>query len=633
MQGDEAEQRLVRFGAFEADLAAGELRRKGVKVKLQEQPFRVLVMLLERAGEVVTREEIRQRLWPGESFGDFEHGVNRAIGKLREALADSAETPRFIETLPKRGYRFIALVEEGNGAAADTARRPRRFGRKRAVILSVAAAALVLLSLNAGRVRDRLLPGARPAGIRSLAVLPFNNLSKDADQEYFADGITEALITELGKVGSLRVASRRSVMRYKKGDKPLPEIAAELNVDAVLEGTVLRSGDRVRLTTRLVRANPEQHLWAESYERPYAGILALQSEIARNVARQVRAKVTPEEENRLAAGRRANPDALEAYLRGKYFFYGYTPDRLHKAAENFQAAIGKDPDFAPAWAGLARAYGAGGYWGYAQPRNVLPKAKAAALRAVELDDTLADAHNMLGGIAGFVDWSWDTAERELRRAIALNPSHADARFNYALVLLSLRRPEDALEQLRIAREIDPLHPMPSGLVGACYAQLGQFEKAVEHARQAVHMTPDFFVNRRALWRHLHRAGDDGAALGECRRMYELLRDTEVVQALDRGHRRSGYRGAMREAAQMLVRRSKTAYVQGTQVALLWAHAGEYDRALEWLEKAYLERDPPLHSVWGSPDWKELYSKPRFHDLLRKMGFPSVEMPAAWARSK
>ncbi|MCC6392913.1 MAG: winged helix-turn-helix domain-containing protein, partial [Bryobacterales bacterium] len=631
MQGDSAESRVVCFGLFEADLIAGELRRRGVKVKLQEQPFQVLVMLLERPGDVVTREELRRRLWPTEDFGDFEHGVNRAVHRLREALDDSAETPRFIETLPKRGYRFIAPVEKGSRAPVENRRHVHRLSRKRAGIAGAMAAVALLLSLNAGRLRDRFLPGARPAGIRSLAVMPFSNLSRDADQEYFADGVTEALITELGRVGALRVVSRRATMRYKKDGKPLAEIAAELKVDAIVEGTVLRSGDRVRITTHLVRANPEQHLWAESYERPYADILALQSEVARNVARQVRARVTPEEENGLAAKRPVNPEALEAYLRGKYFFYGYTSDSLRKAAGNFQTAVAKDPDFAPAWAGLARSYGAGGYWGYARPTESLPKAKAAALRAVELDDTLADGHNLLGGIAGFVDWRWDTAERELRRAIALNSSHADARFNYALVLVSLRRPVEALEQLRLVREIDPLHPMSNSLVPGCHALLGQFEKAVEHARQAVQMAPDFFVNRWVLWRCLHWAGDDGAAFAECRRVYELLRDTEVVQALDRGHRRAGYQAAMREAAQTLVRRSGTAYVPATRVALLWSHAGEHDRALEWIEKAYKERDPPLHMVWANPDWQALYSRPRFQNLLRKMGFPSVEKAAAWTR--
>jgi TolB-like protein/Tfp pilus assembly protein PilF len=480
-------------------------------------------------------------------------------------------------------------------------------------------------------LRDRFLPSAAPAAIRALAVMPFGNLSKDSDQEYFADGVTDALITELGKVGALRVISRQSVVQYRGVKKPLPEISRELNVDAVVVGTVQRAGDRVRITAQLVRARPEEHLWAESYERPYADILALQAEIARNVARQVKAKLTPEEENRLARARPVNPEAHEAYLRGMYLFHGYTPERLQKAIESLQTAVEKDPDFALAWAALSPAYGALGYWGHVRPSEVIPKAKAAARKAVELDPTLADGHCYLGAAAAYADWDWTTAERELTRAIELNPSHVETRVNYALVLGSLRRPEDAMEQLRIAREISPLHPTPGCLVGWCSYISGQNEKGVGQLRNAVETAPGFFIARWFLWRALHRAGEDAAALKECKRMYELLGDAEVVQALEQGNRRTGYRGAMREAAQTLVRRSRTAYVPGSQVALLYAHADENDRALEWLEKAYQDGDGRLHFLWADPDWEALYSKPRFQDLLRKMRFPSVEKAVAWDR--
>ena len=587
MEDDAAQSRLVHFGIFEADLGSGELRRKGVKIKLQEQPFQVLCALLERPSDIVTREELRRKLWHDETFGDFEHGVNSAVRKLREALGDSAETPRFIETLPKRGYRFIAPVAE-----ASPAFRPER---------------------------------------EALAVLPLQNLSGDVEQEYFSDGVTDALITELGKVGALRVISRQSVIQYKGAKKPLAEISQELKVDAVLEGTVQRAGDRVRITAQLVRARPEEHLWAESYERPYADILALQAEIARNVARQVKAKLTPEEENRLASARPVDPEAYEAYLRGRYFFYSYTPERLQKAIESFQTAVEKDPDFALAWAALSYAYGALGYWGYVRPSEVIPKAKAAARRAVELDDTLADAHSVLGGYAVFAEWNWGTAERELKRAIELNPSHPDAHAYYGMMLGSLRRPREAMEQFQIARELDPLQPRASSVVAWCSYISGRYKQAIEELRHAVELAPDFFITRWYSWRVLHRTREDTAALKECKRMYELLKDAEVVQALEQGERRSGYPGAMSEAAKTLARRSKTAFVSAVQVALLFAHAGENDAALEQLEKAYEERDPRLHTVWADPDWEALYSKPRFQQLLRNMGFPSVEKAATWSR--
>ena len=583
MEDDAAQSRLVRFGIFEADLGSGELRRNGVKIKLQRQPFEVLAMLLGRSGGVVTREELRERLWPGRTFVDFDVGVNKAVRKVREALGDSAQTPHYIETLPQHGYRFITPVTE-----------------------------------------------ASPA-IRSLAVLPLQNLSGDVEQEYFSDGVTDALITELSKVGALRVISRQSVIHYKGGKKPLDEISRELQVDAVLEGAVQRAGDRVLITVQLVQARPEKLLWAENYERRYSDILTLQGEIARDTARQVRATLTPDQVNRLGSARPVDPEAYEAYLRGRYFFYSYTPERLQKASESFETAVGKDPDFALAWAALSYAYGALGYWGYVQPSEVIPKAKAAALRAVELDDTLADAHGVLGGYAVFAEWNWGTAEQEIKRAIELNPSHPDAHAYYGMMLGSLRRPREAMEKFQIARELDPLQPRASSVVAWCSYISGRYKQAIEELRHAVELAPDFFITRWYLWRALHRTGEDAGALKECKRMYELLKDAEVVQALEQGERRSGYPGAMSEAAETLARRSKTAYVSGVQVALLFAHAGENDAALEQLEKAYEESDPRLHTVWADPDWEALYSKPRFQQLLRNMGFPSVEKAAAWSR--
>ncbi|MFN0172483.1 MAG: winged helix-turn-helix domain-containing tetratricopeptide repeat protein [Bryobacteraceae bacterium] len=613
--------RIFRFGVFELDAASGELRRKGVKIKLQKQPSDVLTMLLERRGEVVTREELREKLWPGQTFVDFDLGVNNAVRKVREALGDSAQAPRYIETLPQRGYRFIAPLA---GAAPASSRRPRAFY---AAYGAVGVTVLLLLAYLGGFFRR----GVSPGEIEAVAVIPFENLSKDADHEYFADGVTDALITELGRIGALRVISRQSVMQYKRVKKPLPEIISELKVDAVVEGTVQRAGDRVQITAQLVRARPEQHLWAESYERRYADILAVQGEIARTVARQVKAKLSPEQERSLARTRIVNPEAYEAYLRGKHLFYGYTPERLHKAIESFKTAIEKDPNFAEAWAELSPAYGALGYWGHVRPSETHPKAKAAARRAVELDDMLGEGHCHVGAGAAYADWDWATAERELRRAIELNPSHAEARANYGMVLGSLRRTQEAMEQFRIARDLDPLQPVRNGQVAWCHYISGQYQQAVGQLKHVVELAPDFFINHWFYWRVLHRTGQDAAALGECERMYELLGDAEVVEALERGERRSGYAGAMKEAAQTLVRRSKISYVPGSQLALLLIHAGENERALEWLENAYQERDPRLHMVWADPDWEPLYSKPRFQSLLRKMGFPSIEKSAAWSR--
>ncbi len=321
------------FGAFKADLRAGELLKNGRRIRLQEQPFQILAMLLERPGEVVTREELHRKLWPADTFVDFDHGLNNAINRLREALGDSPEAPRYIETLSRRGYRFIAPVEHGAAAPAVSApeiaappvavpatkRRP--FGWTFFVpgALVILAAAFVLT--NVGGWRQRLWRTSAPARIRSIAVLPLENLTGDPSQEYFAEGMTDALITNLAQIKALRVISRTSVMHYKGTRKPLPEIAKQLNVDAVVEGTVTRSGERVRIDAQLIEARTDRHLWAQSYERDLRDILALQSEVSRAIVKEIRIKLTAEEQAYLSAARPVNPEAYEAYLRGKYYYY------------------------------------------------------------------------------------------------------------------------------------------------------------------------------------------------------------------------------------------------------------------------------------------------------------------------
>jgi TolB-like protein/DNA-binding winged helix-turn-helix (wHTH) protein len=612
--------RIFRFDPFELDPQSGELRKSGANVKLQKQPADLLAILLERPGEVVTREELRDRLWPGKTFGDFDIGLNKAVRRLREALDDSAQDPRYIETLPQHGYRFMAPVTDTSAS----------HGRRRARLYAILAAGGLAVLFLAAYLGGFFQRGVAPGQIKAVAVLPFANLSGDPGQEYFADGVTDSLITELGKIGALRVISRQSVLRYKKVDKPLPEISRELNVDAVLEGTVVRAGDRVRITAQLLRARPEQHLWAESYERSYADILVVQREIARSVAGQVKAKLTPAEETRLTRARTVNPEAYEAYLRGLYLFYGYTPERLQKAIESLQTAVEKDPGFAMAWAALSPAYGALAYWGYVRPSEVIQKSKAAARKAVELDEFLADGHCWVGSAAAYVDWDWATAETELKRAIELNPSHVEAHASYGMVLVSLRRAREAMEQFQIAREIDPLQPTLRGQVALVFFISGQYQKAADQLKYALETAPDFVPDRWCNWRVLHSIGQDEAALRECKRMYGLLRDAEVVQALEQGERRSGYTGAMKVAAQALAKRAKAAYVPASQVALLYTHAGENDLAVEWVENALKDGDPRLHLVWAVPDWAPLYSRPRFQNLLRKMGFPSVEKASAWS---
>src|SRR3984893_1413147 len=453
----------LRFGVFELDPRAGELRKKGMKIRLQGQPVEILAMLLQHPGETITREELQKKLWPADTFVDFEQGLNNAMKRLRAALDDDAESPHFIETLPRHGYRFIGSVngtEQTRGAEAKATRSAGALTRRSALgALVVVAVAAMLLGLNVRGLRDRLFMRAPRPQIQALAVLPLSNLSGDPEQEYCADGMTEALITELGKISSPRVISRRSVMQYKSSKKSLQEIAGELKVDAVLEGAVERSGDRVRVTMHLSQAVPERQLWSQEYDRSIRDALSLQGEIARAVTDEIQVKLTPEERNRLAASRSVNPEAQDNYLRGLYFANQFLEaDSLPKAIVNFKKAVEKDPTFAPGYAELAMAY----FWfgnpdqGGPSPKETLPPARAAATKALQLDPSLARAHLALGLILLTSEWNWSEAENQYRIALKLNPNCADCHAAYGALLAALGRNDEANAQTNQAIALDPV---------------------------------------------------------------------------------------------------------------------------------------------------------------------------------
>ena len=430
MQEDRQVGSRLRFGVFELDLRAGELRKHGLRVRLQEQPFQVLAMLVEHPGEVVAREELQKKLWPADTFVDFDHGLNKAINKLREALGDSAESPRFVETVARRGYRFLVEVRPADLAAVSspqpTSQAPARRQRYRdnsaekdfdGPALSVTAALpertqlsrgwksagllllVVVAVLAAWKVHSWLRP---PAVIRSLAVLPLESLSSDASQDYFADGMTDELISDLGQIGALRVISRTSVMAYKHTRKPLPQIARELNVDAVVEGTVLRSGDRVRITAQLIEASADKHLWSQSYEGELRDTLALQDKVARAIADQIRINLNAQEQAALKNVKAVDPQAYESYLKGRYFWNKRTRESLKVALAYFNQAIDEDPKYAQAYSGLADTYALLGDWQYAvmTTKEAMPKAKAAAIKALELDDTSWRSSQLVGFLPG-----------------------------------------------------------------------------------------------------------------------------------------------------------------------------------------------------------------------------------------
>ena len=662
--------RPIRFGVFEVDLRTGELRKQGLKLKLQIQPFRILAMLLERPGELVTREEIREKLWPGDTFIDFEHSVNSSIKKLREALGDDAETPRYIETLPRRGYRFIAPLttpesplelslpaQAGRGlrggaaapvetvapvalpatSAAGTpplqpvgaVREPplRKHWRLAATGGSAAILVLLALALNVAGLRDRLLTsvGARHGvplpKIESIAVLPLENLSGNPEQEYFADGMTDELIATLAKIGSLRVISRTSVMRYKGTKKPLPEIARELNVEGIVEGTVLRAGDRVRITAQLLHAPTDRHLWAESYESELRDVLVLQGEVARAIADEIKIKLTPQEQVRLASSRPVNPDAYRLYLQGRYFFFNRkSAAEVDKSIQFFQQALGKEPGYALAYSGLAESYGMFAYFGGALPKVAFPKAKEAALKALELDSSLAEAHAALGFVMYSWDWDWLAAESELKRAIELNPSYVTGHDWYSEYLGAMGRHEQAIAEIRRAQDLDPLSLYLLAKGGETYMVARRYDEGIEQCRKALELDPNFARATYVIGMVYILKGMPKEAAAEFEKATRLGRghtldmDALVYAAAGRRDEILKLVGRVRELG-------KRGEMTPFAMVQFYVALGDNQTALDWLEKGYDEHDPYLSGLKTNAYLDPLRSEPRFQALLRRMNFP------------
>ncbi len=473
------------------------------------------------------------------------------------------------------------------------------------------------MGLNVGGLRERLWDGS--PRIRSLAVLPLANLSDDKEQEYFAEGMTEELTTNLAKISALRVISRTSMMQYKGTKKPLPQIAKELNVDALIAGSVLREGGQVRITADLIEASTDQHLWAESYRRDLRGILALQGEIASTVADKVRAALTPSERARLRSAGPVNPEIYEAYIKGMEYWYKLTPQDIDTAFEYFQLALKKEPNYAPAHSGVALVWIGRQQMGYTEPREAGPKAKAAALKAVELDNTLAQAHSSLAIINCFYEWDWAGAQAEFKKAIELNPSYPDARANYSQYLMFMRRPEEAMVQSRQALELDPLNAILQAFDGLALHMVGRSDKAIAQFRKALRTSPRLPFARKNIALILFDKGLYVDSLAEWKACF--ADDPELAEALAQGFAQAGYLGAMRRAADTLAARSHTSYVSFETVAFLYISAGEKERALEWLAKGFEARDPNLPYISAKPIYDPLRSDSRFQALLRRMNLP------------
>src|SRR5579862_1326318 len=632
---------VVRFGTYEVSLHSGEVRKAGLRIRVQQQPMKLLEVLLERPGEVVTREELRSRVWPNETFGDFDQALNIAIGKLRSALGDSAENPRFIETLPKRGYRFIADVsvldadarpkkpgsvfgdlqapESGHtpqGAGLAIAPKPRPWLTARVIV----ALAFIIISLSILSVWLFRSRGPAPAGIRSLAVLPLENLSGDASQNYFADGMTDELITDLAQISALRVISRTSVMVYKGARKPLPQIARELNVDAVVEGTVLRSGDQVRITAQLIEASTDKHLWSHSYEGDLRDTLTLQRKVASAIADQIRINLTPQEQAALKSVRAVNPEAYESYLKGRYFWNKRTVDGLKVALAYFKQAIEEDPKYAPAYSGLADTYALLGDWQYAvmPPKEAFPKAKAAAIKALELDSTLGEAHNSLAFVLDGFDWDFDSAGKEFQRAIELSPGYATAHHWYAWHLSLLGRYDEAIAEMRQAENLDPLSLIINADLAELLVLAHSYDESIRQSRKTIEMDPNFALAHNQLGQAYLQKQMYDQAIAELQKAGELSGGSPTsIANLARAYVASGKRTEAVKLLGDLKKRSNPGYSNASEIAMIYASLGDTDQAMNWLEKGYEERFNP--GVLLRPGFDPLRSDSRFQNLVHRVG--------------
>jgi TolB-like protein/DNA-binding winged helix-turn-helix (wHTH) protein/Flp pilus assembly protein TadD len=609
------------------DVSRYELSLNGKRVKLERQPMDLLIFFVRKRDQLVTREEIIDKLWGKDVFVDTDRSINSAVRKLRTVLGDDPARPHYLETVVGKGYRFIGDVDVVGLAPArvvDTSLSlpaplvaPAKIGR---VIVAGAAMMAVLVAAVWGWLRWRQSPASASPQIRSIAVLPLANLSGDPAQEYFADGMTDELITEIAQVGSLRVTSRTSSMRYKATAKTAPEIAKELNVDAVLEGSVARSGERVRITAQLIDARADKHLWANTYETEQKDVLGMEDAVARDVAKQIRLRLTAQEQERLSRSRPVNPQAHEAYLKGLYQWNKRDRAGLEQAIEYFNQAIAIDPNYALPYAGLAQCYVPLTYFGYLRGTEARAKVAAALERALELDDSLAEAHTALGSAKSYYDYDWAGAEKEFRRAIELNPNYATAHQWYAQMLNSEGRGEEALTEHRRALELDPLSLIINSGTGHRLYRLRRYDQAAASLNAAVQLDPGFPSTHWNLGLVYAQQKNFPAAIAELRTAEGLFHDENavVLGGLGYAYGASGDKARAQAILRHLERRAGAEYVDPYAVALVYAGLKNKDKAFAWLEKAYADRDCWVTFLNAEPALDGLRPDPRFQDLLRRM---------------
>jgi TolB-like protein/DNA-binding winged helix-turn-helix (wHTH) protein len=611
-------ENTVRFGLFELDLRTRQLTKNGVKVRLPQQSIQVLSSLLERSGEVVTREELRQRLWSTDIFVDFDHGLNKSIQKLRDALGDSAGSPRYIETIPRVGYRFIGpanVSTEIREPKSDTDTPPPQnlasapqvgvAGSRRGRWLLIAAL-IGLGALTAGLSIRWKLGASEP--IQSLAVLPLDNLSGDPSQEYFADGMTDELITMLAKDSTLRIVSRTSVMQYRGARRPLPEIARALHADAILEGSVSRFGDRVHMTLQLIRADTDSHLWADSFDRD-AKDVALPDEAAKDIAKQLHRAVPT-----VAAVRYVSPAAHDAYLHGRYLWFSA---RMEESGPWFRKAIDLQPDYALAWAGLANYYGEGIAGDVLDPRTSIAPEEQAAQRALELDPNLPEAHAAMAAMFLINRWDWADADRETLRTINLAPQDAEWYYLRACLLQAVNREEEAIDLGKKAMEIDPFaRPY---ILASLYVYTRQYDATLAEIRLRQEANPNNSDLLGLEMDTLRRMGNYKEAVDVWAKWHILMGMPQAAVDLRRAYEKGGARGFVRWQLGRRLLQAKSHYVSPVEFAGYYAQLGDKERTLALLEEGYRQRATDTLWIQGDPAYDFVHADPRFRSIVQKTG--------------
>ena len=638
----------VRFGVFELDLNAGELRKAGTRVNLPDQPFQVLKALLDRPGELVTREELRQRLWRAETFVDFDQGLNAAVRRLRDALGDSADVPRFVETLPRRGYRFIApvagpaVVEPPAAPAAeiedrraetsqapDPPARPTRTRPQGSVLVAASILVAAVVLYGSGYVLWRLAasPPSQTPSRFMLAVLPFENLTGDPDQEYISDGMTEELIAQLGGMdpSGLGVIARQSAMQFKKTTRRAAQIGSDLGVSHLLAGSLRTSGSRIRIAVQLIDTASENQIWAEQYERDALDLLTLQREVAEAITRQITTSLGVARSRVHADPRRhsTSAEAYEQYLRGRHHVWGRgTAAGLEKAREHFRKAIDLDDSYAHAYSGLADTYTMLGSAGFLPMTEAYPLARAAALKAIALDRTLAEAHASLAFILADFDWEWETADHHFRSAVELNPNYETAVRTYSSYLAWWGRDREALQFGGRARDLDPVSPKARQNLGLVHYFARRYDDAITQFREALDLDPNFGPAHVMLARTYVAKGLPDRAVDELERATALMGArpdviTPMAYVLARAGRRLEALATLDELRRIAKPRDPSPF----RLAYVHLGLGDTDSAFDWLEESVKARDWQLGMLKVEPAFDGLRSDPRFAALLARVGLP------------